>query len=249
MSETTGSSMAICAPLDRVTFDPHFRVPVHCHAVCGKHFFSPYGEMAGMVLKWFRDNFGQPEVSRASQGGCDAFELLGLRAADVPAGSEGLVHLPFLSGAGAPEFDPGAKGVFYGFDLRHTKGHFVRAIMESIAYVIARNVQAIADLDVRVDDIRCLGGGARSDVWCQIKADVLQTPVAVVEETEQALKGAAILAGVGAGIFGDIEAAGKDMVSIKKRYEPNRGNAEVYAEGLAKYEALYAALKPVFQAG
>ncbi|HDZ19893.1 hypothetical protein LCGC14_0204660 [marine sediment metagenome] len=246
MSETTGSSMAICAPVDSIAFDPEFRVPVHCHAISGKYFFSPYGETAGMVLKWFRDNLGQSEIAQAEATGGDAFEILSEMAAAVPAGSEGLVMLPFLSGTGAPEFDPNAKGVFFGLALKHTKGHFVRAIMESVAYMIAKNVDVMADLGVKVDEIRSLGGGAKSDLWCQIKADAMGTRVAIVEESEQALKGAAILAGVGAGVFGDLEAASNDMVAIKKRYEPNADNAQIYAAGLATYEALYENLKGLF---
>ena len=246
MSETTGSSMAICAPVDRIAFDPEFRVPVHAHAIRGKYFFSPYGETAGMVLKWFRDNLGQSEIAQAEATGGDAFAILGEMAAALPAGSEGLVHLPFLSGTGAPEFDPNAKGVFFGLTLKHTKGHFVRSIMESVAYMIAKNVTIMAELGVKLDEIRCLGGGAKSDLWCQIKADSMGARVAIVEESEQALKGAAILAGVGAGIFDDLEAASNDMVAIKRRYEADPANAEVYAAGLAKYEALYENLKDLF---
>ena len=246
MSETTGSSMAICAPVDAIAFDPEFRVPVHAHAIAGEYFFSPYGETAGMVLKWFRDALGQSEVAAAETSGGDAFAILGDMAAAVPAGSEGLVHLPFLSGTGAPEFDPNAKGVFFGLTLKHTKGHFVRSIMESVAFMIAKNVEIMAELGVKLDEIRCLGGGAKSDLWCQIKADSMQARVAIVEESEQALKGAAILAGVGAGVFDDLEAASNDMVAIKHRYEPDPAKADVYAAGLAKYEQLYDVLKPVF---
>jgi len=246
MSETTGSAMAICAPVDEVAFDPEFRVPVHCHAIGGKYFFSPWGETAGMALKWFRDALCQAEVAQAGATGGDAFEILGGLAAAIPPGSDGLVMLPFLSGTGSPEFDANARGVFFGATLKHTKGHFVRAIMEAVAYMIARNVEVMAELGVKLGEIRSLGGGAKSDLWCQIKADAMQATVAVVEESEQALKGAAILAGVGAGVFADLETASNDMVAIRKRYEPNPANAAVYAAGLAKYEQLYEKLKDVF---
>jgi xylulokinase len=245
MSETTGSSMAICAPIDAPMFDPQMRVPCHCHAIDSKYFLSPWGETAGMVLKWFRDGFGQSEIAEAGENG--AFELLGQLAAEVPAGSDGLLMLPFLAGTGCPEMDADAKGVFYGMTLQHGKGHFVRSIMEAVTYMIARNVQIMRELGMEVSEIRSLGGGARSDLWCQIKADAMNVRVAVVEETEQALKGAAILAGVGAGAFTDLESASKDMVAIRKTYEPNGANAAVYAAGRKKYEALYEALKPMFR--
>ncbi|MHC4563720.1 MAG: xylulokinase [Planctomycetota bacterium] len=246
MSETTGSAMAMCAPIDSAAFDPEYRVPCHCHAISGKYFFSPWGETAGMTLKWFRDKFCQAEMAEAQASGGDAFAMLGEQAAAVPPGSEGLIMLPFLSGTGSPEFDTNARGVFFGATLKHGKGHFVRSIMEAVTYMIARNVEVMADLGVKLDEIRSLGGGAKSDLWCQIKADSMQTRVAIVEESEQALKGAAILAGVGAGVFADLETASNDMVAIKKRYEPNPDNAKVYADGLATYETLYDRLKDVF---
>ncbi len=246
MSETTGSAMAMCAPVDEVAFDPEYRVPVHCHAISGNYFFSPWGETAGMTLRWFRDKMCGGEMAQAEAAGRDAFEMLGEMAAGVPAGSEGLVMLPFLSGTGSPEFDSKAKGVFFGLTLKHGKGHFVRSIMEAVTYMIARNVEVMADLGVKLDEIRALGGGAKSDLWCQIKADAMQATVAVVEESEQALKGAAILAGVGAGVFADLETASNDMVAIRKRYKPNPANAAVYAAGLAKYEKLYDSLKDLF---
>jgi len=199
-----------------------------------------------MVMKWFRDRFCQSEMAQAGATGGDAFEVMGELAAAVPPGSEGLVMLPFLSGTGSPEFDSNAKGVFFGAALKHTKGHFIRAIMESVAYMIARNVEVMAEMGVKLDEIRSLGGGAKSDLWCQIKADVMGTRVATVAESEQALKGAAILAGVGAGVFGDLEVASNSMVAIKKRYEPNADNAAVYAAGLAKYEQIYEKLKDIF---
>ncbi len=244
LSETTGSSMAICAPITEVAFDPEFRVPVHLHAIDGRYFLSPWGETAGMVLKWFRDKFGQEELAAAGEAG--AFAALGDLAAKVPAGSDGLIMLPFLAGTGCPELDANAKGVFFGVTLAHGKGHCVRAIMEAVTYMIARNVAVMKDLGMDVEEIRSLGGGANSDLWCQIKADTLGCRVAVVEETEQALKGAAILAGVGAGVFDDLEAASQSMVTIRHRYEPIADNAATYAAGLEKYESLYDALKDLF---
>ncbi len=244
LSETTGSSMAICAPIAEPAFDPELRVPCHIHAIEGRYFLSPWGETAGMVLKWFRDQFGQAELAAA--GETDAYAALGDLAARVPAGSDGLIMLPFLAGTGCPELDANAKGVFFGLTLAHGKGHCVRAIMEAVTYMIARNVAVMKDLGMAVDEIRSLGGGANSDLWCQIKADALGCRVVVVEETEQALKGAAILAGVGAGVFDDLESASQSMVTIRHCYEPNSANAETYAAGLVKYEALYQALKDLF---
>ena len=246
MSETTGSAMAICSPVDKPTFDPLRRVPCHCHALEGKYFLSPFGETAGMVLKWFRDRFCETEAAAAAETGKDTFEVMGELAAAVPPGSEGLVMLPFLSGTGAPEFDPRARGVFSGITLKHTKGHFIRAIMESVAFMIRKNVLVMQELGVEADEMRCLGGGAKSPLWCQIKADVLQKPVATLEEEEQALKGAAILAGVGAGCFNDVETASHDMVKVTKRYAPCGDSAGAYASGYETYTRLYEDLKEIF---
>ena len=246
LSETTGSSMALCAPVDRPTYDPHYRAPCHCHSLKGMYFLTPWGETAGLVLKWFRDVFCAEEIRMAESAGKSAFELMSKLSEQIPAGSEGRILLPYLSGAGCPEYDPRARGVFFGMEMKHTKAHFIRAIMEAIAFMLKRNVEIVEAAGIPVEEVRLLGGGARSGVWCQIKADVLQKPVVTFQEQEQALLGAAILAGLGAGLHSDIESAVRNAVRPGKTFLPNRDNAGIYSVGCEKYKKLYETLKPLF---
>jgi xylulokinase len=244
-SENTGAALAICAPLDRPLFDPKRRMPVH-------YFVKPASYMAhtfttgGMVLRWFRDNFCQQETQVGSSSGLDPYDLLAMEAAQVAPGCEGLVMLPHLQGAMAPEANQKAKGVFYGFTLRHTRAHFVRAIMEAVACIVRRNMEVLQDLGIEVKEIRTLGGGARSMLWKQIEADITQKPVLTMRNEEAACLGAAILAGTAVGMYKSIDQACERMVSVKKRFEPNPANSNVYEKTYQHYVKLYDDLTGMF---
>jgi xylulokinase len=246
-TENTGAALAICATQDKntPTFDNKRRMPVHYHGLPKRYMFHTF-TTGGMVLRWYRDKFCQEEIKLAQEKDVDAYDLIGEMVAGVPAGSDGLVMLPHLQGAMAPEDNPQARGVFYGFTLKHGRTHFSRAIMEAIAFIVRRNLDIIQDLNIAVNEIRVLGGGARSDVWNQIKADVTGKTLARTVNEEAACLGAAIFAGKGAGIYSSIEDAANQMVSIKKRYEPNKGNKEIYDEAYKKYIKLYEDLVDMF---
>jgi xylulokinase len=154
--------------------------------------------------------------------------------------------LPHLQGAMAPEANPKAKGVFYGFTLKHTKAHFARAIMESISCTVRRNIDVVEDLGIKVKEIRALGGGARSRVWKQIEADLTKRPVVTTKNEEAACLGAAILAGKAVGLYDSIEKASQNMVAVKERFEPNPANAEIYNRTYEKYVKLYTDLCDLF---
>ncbi len=244
-SENTGAALAICATVPAPFTDPARQMPCHYHGVPGRYMAHTFTS-GGMVLRWYRDAFCEPEMAAAAASGADAYDLLGAEAAAIAAGSEGLVMLPHLQGAMAPEANPRAKGVFYGFTLRHRRGHFARSIMEAIAYIVRRNVEVLVQMGVGVNEVRALGGGARSHVWNQIKADVLGIPVVTTEIEEAAALGAAILAGVAVGTFASIDDAVAKMVVVKDRYEPNEANATVYDAGYETYRALYESLVGMF---
>jgi sugar (pentulose or hexulose) kinase len=244
-SENTGAALAICATVDRPVLDPKGRMPCHYHGIPGTYMAHTF-TTGGMVLKWYRDVFCQPEIQVGAQAGLDAYELLGQEAARVPPGAEGLVMLPHLQGAMAPEANPRAKGVLYGITLRHTKAHFARAIMEAIACIVRRNIEVVEELGIRVSEIRGLGGGSRSAVWNQIKADLTGRPVLTMENEEAACLGAAIVAGVGVGLFPSLPEACGRMVRVKGRHEPDPRTAEVYNGHYAKYVGLYDSLAGMF---
>jgi len=246
-TENTGAALAICATQDKSTptFDPKRRMPVHYHGIPNRYMFHTFTS-GGMVLRWYRDKFCQTEINLAKEKGKDAYDLIAEMANNVPAGSEGLVMLPHLQGAMAPEDNPKARGVFYGFTLKHGKGHFARAIMEAIAFIVRRNLDIIEDLKIKVDEIRVLGGGARSDVWNQIKADITGKKLLRTVNEEAACLGAAIFAGKGAGIYANIEKAANQMVAIKTEYQPNKSNMETYGNSYQKYIKLYEDLCDLF---
>lgn len=244
-SENTGAALAICATVDHPFVDPTGRMPCHYHAMPDTYMAHTF-TTGGMVLKWYRDMFCQPEIQVGKLAGMDPYEVLSIEASKVAPGADGLMMLPHLQGAMAPEDNPKAKGVFYGITLRHTKAHFARAIMEAIASIVKRNIEAVEDLNIEVSEIRCLGGGAKSPVWNQIKADLIGKPVVTMESEEAACLGAAIVAGVGIGMFKSLEDATSKMVKIKERFQPNPENADAYSQHFKKYVDLYDSLVDMF---
>jgi xylulokinase len=199
-----------------------------------------------MALRWFRDQFYAPEVQSAAQAGADAYDWMTAEAARVPPGAEGLVVLPHLEGAACPEFNPRARAVFFGATLRHTRAHFVRGILEAVAYMLRKNLEIVESLGVSVSEVRSMGGGARSRLWLQIKADMLQKPVACLETEESALLGAAILGAAATGGYASLEEAAAQMARVKERIEPNPANQQVYDQGYAAYLKLYKCLYELF---
>jgi len=245
-SENTGAALAICAVLKKPIFDKQGRMPIHYYGIPDTYMAHTF-TTGGMVLRWYRDNFANEEMSVAELLETDPYNVIGDEVAQVPPGSDGLVMLPHLQGAMAPEANPKAKGVFFGFTLKHTKAHFARAIMEAIAFIVRRNIDVLEDMKIPVKEMRVLGGGARSAVWNQIKADITQKTVLQTKIEEAASLGAAILAGKAIGIYKDVRDAASKMVSIKKKYEPNPKNFEVYNKAYKKYVKLYEDLCGLFE--
>lgn len=246
VTETTGSVMAI--GVTSRTADPAaaVRLPYQPHVVPG-YLYLPYVQTAGSAYKWWRDQFSPVEVAKAGGDLEAAYGVMNELAAGVPAGSEGLVFLPFLAGAGTPENDPDARGVFHGLTLKHGRGHCARAIQESIAYLLRKILADFARSGSTFTEVRSMGGGARSDLWLQIKADVTGLPIVRMQEEETSTLGAAILAAVRCGDFPDPAAAVKAMVRTGRRFVPDPATAAAYDRGYALYNELYAALAPLFK--
>jgi len=246
ITETTGGALAVIATLDQVLLDPVRRMPCHHHAVEGKYFLQPWCQTAGAVLKWYRDRFGSSEIEAAKRMGADPYDLLMLEASKVPPGSDGLILLPHLMGAASPEFNPNAKGVLFGLTLYHGHGHVIRAIIESIAYMLRRNLELLQGLGVEIREVRSTGGAARSPLWNQVKADVLQKPILTVHTEETAALGVAMLAGLATEAFNSLEEAAGSMVSIKGKFSPLKANGELYDRQYKKYIKLYACVENLF---
>jgi xylulokinase len=248
ISENTGAALAICATVDHATFDPQGRMPCHYHAMPDTYMMHTF-TTGGMALKWYRDAFCGPENQVAALLGLDNYDLLAKEAAQAPPGCDGLVMLPHLQGAMAPEANPQAKGVFYGFTLHHSKPFFIRAIMEAIACAIQRNIDALEGMGIAVKEIRSLGGGSRSELWSQIKCDLTRRPLCTMQNEEAGCLGAAMLAGLAVGLYPSLTSAVDGMVALKRRYEPNQENFPTYAATYQRYVGLYESLLWLFAKG
>ena len=243
ISETTGASMAMVVTTNKPVLNLSLNLPCQCHAVPGKYFLLPYGQTAGMVLKWFRDEFFVQEKDAAIEENRNSYDLMTALAEKVPAGSGGLTMLPHLMGAGSPEFDVDVKGVFAGITPQMGKGHFIRSIMESVACMIRNNTDSMKKHGIELAEIRALGGGAESDLWNQIKADMTGIPFETLQSRETTCLGAVILAGIGCGVFHDLKEGCNTLVRFKKKYIPDSSNHAVYQSVFEKYIKLYDQLR------
>lgn len=244
-----GTSGVVFTPSPSPAVDEAGRLHTFCHAVPGQWHLMGVTLAAGGSLRWFRDYFSDAETSVAGLTNRDPYELLNDAAAQIPAGSEGLLFLPYLSGERTPHADPLARGVFAGISLRHHKGHFVRAIMEGVAFSQKDSVEIMSQLGVSLHDLRITGGGARSPVWQQILADVFGLSLNVMEHSEGPSYGAALLGAVGAGRWGSVEDAVADTCGkqqLQKVY-PIAENIGLYREMYRVYVDAYPALKPIFK--
>ncbi len=245
-SENTGAALAICASVNEKFMDVNRLMPCHYHGIPDLYMAHTF-TTGGMVLKWFRDAFCELETLVAGTTGLDTYQLMDLEVASIPPGSDGLIMLPHLTGAMAPEANPKAKGVFFGITLKHGRSHFIRAIMEAVGYIVMRNIEAIEAMGIPVNEIRVLGGGSKSDSWNQIKADITGKPIITTENSDAACLGAAIICGVATGLFSDTVSAVDHMVSEKKRFEPDAENHRMYMELYGQYKKLYDDLCPLFE--
>jgi len=237
VSVTIGPSGVVFAASDTYRADEQGRLHAFCHAVPGQWHLMGVMLSAGGSFRWYRDTFGD-------DGG---YAQLIESARSVPAGSEGLFFLPYLSGERTPHPDPDARGVWFGLTLRHTRSHLVRSLLEGVPYGLRDSFELMRDLDLPIDQVRVSGGGAASPFWRQLFADVLNQKVSMVNTSEGAAYGAALLAAVGVGVYPSVGEACRGMIREAEMVEPS-DEAGVYAEGYGIYRDLYPALKESFGA-
>jgi sugar (pentulose or hexulose) kinase len=247
VSESTGGALTVQAAVARHGGDPTRQTPVYIHSAPGQYLYCPVCPTGGMALTWFRDTLGTLEVEQARREGGSAYERLTALAAGAPAGCDGLTMLPHLAGAFSPEYVPQARGAFIGITLAHTRGHLVRSVLEAVAFMLRRNVELVGGAGAVAAEIRSHGGGARSAVWNQIKADVCDLPVVTLEGEDAAVRGDAMTAGVAVGVYPDLAAAGAALLATKARFEPDPANRSVYDAAFERYKRLFEALRPEFE--
>lgn len=235
--------MSICT--DRCTPDPRLILSTH---VVPDLWLLQGGTVGGSgCLKWFEQEFGAAERALAQQSGFSSFEELSRLAAVIPAGSDGLVFLPYMAGERSPVWDADAKGVFYGMDFSKTRGHFVRAVMEGVAYSLQHNLETAEAAGAKVGEMYAMGGAANSQVWTQLKADITGKRILVPQADTATALGAAILAGVGTGVYSDFQQAVEKTVRIQRYHTPFPENQAVYDHGYRTYRALYENLKQLMK--
>jgi xylulokinase len=236
ISESTGTSLAVITTI-RQPPRANSSVPCHVHVVPDLYFLCAHNPTGGSAYAWVRDELA-PELSLP--------QLDGL-AASVEEGCEGLVLLPTMSGTATPTFDPLARGVLFGLTLRHRRAHLARAALEGVALMLAQLVEESRRLGAAPQELRSVGGGARSALWSQIKADVSALPVSVPVAADHAgALGAAVVAGAGAGIFPSIEAGADALVRVERTFEPNPAASERYRQARSVQAQLYPRLAELF---
>ena len=247
ITENTGASLNISVTTDRPVFDQKRRVPCQIHAIKGKYIYLPWCKTAGMVFKWFRDNFCENQVKRAKEEGINSYDYLSRIAEKINPCSDGVILLPHLTGAMSPEMDKDACGVFYGLTLSTTLGHLIRSILESVSYMLRSNIELIEEAKIEVKDIIASGGASKSNFWNQIKSDILNKPLRTIKNKDSCCLGAAILAGVGSGIYNSIGKACSSIIESDKKFYPNENNKMIYNKHYDIYREIYKNLKPVFK--
>jgi xylulokinase len=239
-SSTIGTSGVVFASTDKPLLDPKGRVHTFCHAIPDRWHVMGVTQGAGLSLRWFRDQFGATEGA-----GCNSYDRLTKEASLVSSGSDGLIWTPYLMGERTPHLDPFAKAALVGLTASHTRAHIVRAILEGVAFSLRDAFEIFNEMGVQVEEIRLGGGGARSRLWRQIQADVYGQPVKTVAAEEGAAFGAALLAGVAAGIWSSVDAACDTVVRIADHLEPNAESVKILAQQYERFKQIYPALKPI----
>jgi xylulokinase len=231
LSVVLGTSGVVLAALPGYAADPQARVHVFCHAVPGT--WEAMGVMlsAAGSLRWLRDAVG------------GSYDELVAEAERWPAGTEGLMFLPYLQGERTPHADPDARGAFAGLSLRHDRGALVRAVLEGVAYGLRDSLELLRELGVQPEGGRASGGGARSRLWLEIVASALGIGIERTAVEEGAAYGAALLGGVAGGVFADAGEAVAACVRVRDAVEPDPAWQRVYDEGYARFRALYPALR------
>jgi D-xylulose kinase len=236
---TTGTGSFLLAYLNEPKYDPNKRVLCSCHAIPGKWVQEASIFTTGAFLRWFRDELGYKECLEAEEQNQDPYIIIDEESEKSPLGANGLLAFPHLVGAGAPHWNPYARGLIFGLALGHKRRDISRAILEGVAFEVKKNIEVFKDLGIEPQELRLTGGGSRSDFWSQIYADVLGINCVrnVVEEATSL--GAAILAAAGAGLFPDIAKAAENICKIEKKWIPDLNRKEQYTQIYDLFYELY----------
>lgn len=239
VSSSVGTSGVLFAHADEIALDPRGRLHTFCHAVPQQYHLMAVTLAAGGSFRWLRDTL------RESDSGTQAlsYDEMTRAAAMVPPGSEGLIFLPYLSGERTPHLDPLARGAFIGLTARHGAAHMIRAVMEGVTFSLRDGLEIMRDLGLPVEQIRVTGGGGRSELWRQMQADIYNAEVATLAVEEGPAYGAALLAGVGTGLFSSVADAADRCVAVTSMLAPDARAQAQYERSYSVYRDLYPTLR------
>jgi xylulokinase len=243
VSATIGTSGVVFAATDQPFLDPRGRLHTFCHAIPNRWHVMGVTQAAGLSFRWFRDNFGTLPGSTG-----DPYDSLTQEAAAIPPGADGVLWAPYLMGERTPHLDSEVRGALIGLAASHGRGHIIRAILEGVAFSLKDSLTIFAEIGVPVNDIRLGGGGAISPLWRQIQADVYAQPVSKLAAEQGGAHGAAILAGVGAGLWPSVDEACSRFVHVALSVKPDAASSATLQKQYAVYRAIYPALKQIREA-
>ena len=241
-----GTSGVVLAHSNVMQVDPAMRAHTFCHSVPSAWYVMGVILMAGGALRWFKDTFGGHSQERARSTGADVYDVIADGAEEIPAGAEGLQFLPYLIGERTPHQSASARASFVGASIRHTHNHFARAVFEGITFAMRDSFEIIKSLGIPVKQVRLTGGGAKSKFWRQLQADIYGQEVATVNTTEGPAFGAAMMAGVAGGLFGNLVDAVEHVVEVTETTEPDSRNVESYDQSYELFKETYSSLEPVY---
>lgn len=245
LSTSIGTSGIMFVHSDKVEIDPAGRLHTFCHAVHGKWHMMGVSLSGGGSLQWFTEALCK-EIA-LQKGKPSPYEVLNQEAGAIPAGSEGLFFLPYLSGERTPHADPDARACFIGLTLKHGRGHMARAIMEGVGYAMRDSLSIIKEMGVPVKQIRASGGGSKSPLWRQIQADVFGQKVVTINAEQGPAYGVALLAAVGAGAFKNIEEACAATIKVVSETLTEKKSVKTYDHGFPVFQQLYRSLMGDFK--
>jgi xylulokinase len=243
----TGTGSVVEVPLHTPSVDVKGRVSCCCHVIPETWEYEAIITTTGASLRWFRDTFGHEEKMEAQKTNRDPYDLLTEKASKVNLGSDGLFFYPYLTGAFSPKFNDKARGVYFGINLSHSKGHFVRAILEGVAFQYLETFEILKDLGVDIQVVNMVGGEAKSDLWNQIKADISGKTILIPNIDDAAALGAVLLAGVGTKQYSNLHKAVEVVVKVKKIYTPNLENQKLYSKIHKDYKRAYSSIEKGYE--
>ena len=222
----------------------HGGISVYRHVVPGLYLAMTLNHSGGLLLRWFRDTFCHSELEQARQEGKDAYDLI---LAGASKGPTDLLVLPHFAGSGTPTLDVHSKGAILGLTFATSRASLAKAILEGLTFELRINLDLLRGCGIPIDELRAVGGGARSPLWLRLKADICRTPIRVPEVTEAACLGAAMLAGVACGVYPDAETAVGRAVHTGRQITPDEQRAEAYENRYKVYTPLHPILKPLHE--